>query len=289
MHMKYLVLSLALVLGVLRVWSQDHAAYVIYNAKGKKVSYKKMEKALLDKKYVFFGELHNDPIAHWLQMEVLKALYAKHGNRLVAGSEMFERDNNPVLQAYLQGKVDEKKFEDSCRLWSNYKTDYKPMLVYAKEHQIPWVATNIPRRYASLVFKKGVAALDSLPAGEKEWICPLPFPLDSTLSQYAALLDGEMHMGPNFIRAQAIKDATMAYFSWKAMQPNSVLYHLNGAYHSDFHQGILWYLQHYSGAKPEEMITVSTVSQEDISKLDKEFYGKADFIICVPERMTKTH
>ncbi len=287
--MKYLLLSLALVLGVLKAWSQDHAAYVIYNAKGKKVSYAKMEKALLEKKYVFFGELHNDPIAHWLQLEVLQALYEKHGNKLVAGSEMFERDNNPVLQAYQQGKYDAKKFEDSCRLWSNYKTDYKPMLVYANEHQIPWVATNIPRRYASLVFKKGIASLDSLPANEKAWICPLPFPLDSTLSQYAALLDGEMHMGPNFIRAQAIKDATMAYFSWKALQPNSVLYHLNGSYHSDYHQGILWYLQHYSGAKAEEMITVSTVSQEDISKLSEEFYGKADFIICVPESMTKTH
>lgn len=248
-----------------------------------------MEKALLEKKYVFFGELHNDPIAHWLQLNVLKALYGKHGANLMAGSEMFERDNHPLLEAYQHGTIDAKKFEDSCRLWANYKTDYKPMLVYANENKIPWIATNIPRRYASMVFKKGMQSLDSLPAQEKSWISPLPFPLDSTLSQYAALSDGEMHMGPNFVRAQAIKDATMGYFIYKSLKPNTVFYHLNGSYHSDYHQGILWYLQHYSGAKPEEMITVSTVSQERISKLDKEFYGKADFIICVPENMTKTH
>lgn len=287
--MKYLAISICLFFGLNTLLSQENPAYVIYNAKGKKVSYAKMEKALLEKKYVFFGELHNDPIAHWLQLNVLKALYGKHGANLMAGSEMFERDNHPLLEAYQHGTIDAKKFEDSCRLWANYKTDYKPMLVYANENKIPWIATNIPRRYASMVFKKGMQSLDSLPAQEKSWISPLPFPLDSTLSQYAALSDGEMHMGPNFVRAQAIKDATMGYFIYKSLKPNTVFYHLNGSYHSDYHQGILWYLQHYSGAKPEEMITVSTVSQERISKLDKEFYGKADFIICVPENMTKTH
>lgn len=287
--MKYLFVWVCLFFGTQGFFAQENPAYVIYNKQGKKVSYKKMEKALLEKKYVFFGELHNDPIAHWLQFVVLKSLYLKHGANLAAGSEMFERDNQPAVTAFQQGTIDAKKFEDSCRLWANYKTDYKPMLVYANENHIPWIATNIPRRYASTVFKKGMAGLDSLSAIEKTWICPLPFPLDSTLSQYAALLDGEMHMGPNFIRAQAIKDATMAYSISQSLKPNTVFYHLNGSYHSDFHQGILWYLQQYSGAKATDMITVSTVSQDDVTKLDKEFYGKADFIICVPELMTKTH
>jgi hypothetical protein len=113
--------------------------------------------------------------------------------------------------------------------------------------------------------------------------------LDTTLSQYAALSDGEMHMGPNFVRAQAVKDATMAFSINENLNLKSVFYHLNGAYHSDFHQGILWYLQHYSDAKLEEMITISAVSQLDILSLDDEHLGKADFIICVPESMTKTH
>lgn len=270
-------------------YAQDYPAYTIYTAKGKKTTFSKMEKAVLAKKYVFFGELHNDPIAHWLQLAVLKSLHEKHGASLMAGSEMFERDNQPEVKAFQQGTLTEKQFEDSCRLWFNYKTDYKPMLIYANANNIPWIATNIPRRYASMVFKKGMASLDTLPASEKNWICPLPFPLDSTLSQYHALLDGEMHMGPNFVRAQAIKDATMAYSIYKSLAPNTVFYHLNGAYHSDFHQGILWYLQHYSGAPLTDMVTVSTISQKDVSKLEKEYYGKADFIIVVPEDMTKTH
>ncbi len=270
-------------------FSQDNPAYVIYNKAGKKVSFSKMEKAVLSKKYIFFGEQHNDPIAHWLQFQILEALFEKHKSNLMAGSEMFERDNQAVINRYLNNQIDEKKFQDSCRLWTNFETDYKPMLDFAKLNNIPWIATNVPRKFASQVFKKGVLSLDSLTFEQKKWICPLPFPLDTTLSQYAALSDGEMHMGPNFVRAQAIKDATMAFSIKENLNSKSVFYHLNGAYHSDFHQGILWYLQQYNGVKLDEMITISTVSQLDISALDEENKGKADFIICVPENMTKTH
>jgi uncharacterized iron-regulated protein len=269
-------------------FSQEKA-FVIYNSKGKKVSFAALEKVALQKEFVFFGELHNDPIAHWLQGELLKKLYGKHGNALVAGSEMFEHDNQALVNAYLAGKLTEKQFKDSCRLWTNFETDYKPMLDFAKMNQIPWIATNIPRRYASLVFKKGVNALDTLSDLQKSWMCPLPFPVDTTLSQYAALTDSEMHMGPNFVRAQAIKDATMAHFILKNFSPGKVMYHLNGSYHSDFKQSILWYLNYYGKIDYRRMMTISTVSQNDISTLEKEYLGKADFIICVPEGMTKTH
>ena len=270
-------------------FSQDNPAYEIYNKAGKKVSFSKMEKVVLSKKYIFFGEQHNDPIAHWLQFQILESLFEKHKSNLMAGSEMFERDNQAVINRYLNNQIDEKKFQDSCRLWTNFETDYKPMLDFAKQNHIPWIATNIPRKFASQVFKKGILSLDTLSNEQKQWICPLPFPLDTTLSQYAALSDGEMHMGLNFVRAQAIKDATMAFSIKENLNSKSVFYHLNGAYHSDFHQGILWYLQQYNGAKLDEMISISAVSQLDISALDEENKGKADFIICVPESMTKTH
>ena len=269
-------------------FSQEKA-FVIYNSKGKKVSFAALEKVALQKEFVFFGELHNDPIAHWLQGELLKKLYGKHGTALLAGSEMFEQDNQAQVNAYLAGKLTEKQFKDSCRLWTNFDTDYKPMLDFAKMNQIPWIATNIPRRYASLVFKKGVNALDTLSDLQKSWMCPLPFPVDTTLSQYAALTDSEMHMGPNFVRAQAIKDATMAHFLLKNFSPGKIIYHLNGSYHSDFKQSILWYLNYYGKIDYSRMMTISTVSQTDISTLEKEYLGKADFIICVPEAMTKTH
>jgi uncharacterized iron-regulated protein len=270
-------------------FAQEKPAYVIYTKDGKKTTYSKMVKSLEKKKLVFFGELHDNPIAHWLQLELLNDFYKTHQQQMSCGSEMYEQDNQAALNAYLNGTYDLKKFKDSCRLWPNQHTDYQPLLDFCKENHIPWVASNIPRKYASLVYKKGVVALDTLSATEKTWLCPLPFTVDTTLSQYKALTEGEMHMGKNFVYAQAIKDATMGYFISQQLKKYSFFYHLNGSYHSDYFQGILWYVNHYAQVDFAEMGSISTVLQKDISKLESEYLGKADFIICVPENMTSTH
>lgn len=288
MNQKPIFILLFLCLSLLG-FSQGYQAYQLYTKDGKKTTFEKVLKATKDKKAIFFGELHNDPIAHWLQLEMLNYLTIQHGTNLVCGSEMFERDNQRALDLYLSGVLTEKTIKDSCRLWPNFKTDYLPMLDSAKTHHQKWIATNIPRKYASLVYKKSLKALDSLSAVEKSWMVPLPFPVDTTLSQYASLMNGAMHMGNNFVYSQAVKDATMGYFIAQNMSPSGVFYHLNGAYHSDYFQGILWYLNYYSKINLTDMMTISTVSQIDISKLDKEYTGKADFILCVPENMTKTH
>lgn len=273
----------------LSAFSQQKEAYVIFNAKGKKISYSKMEKAILRKKFIFFGELHNDAIAHWLQYELLISLFKQHKNDLIVGSEMFERNQQVYINHYLIGEIDEKQLQDSTKMWSNFKTDYFPMLEYAKENTIPWVATNTVRKYASLVYKKGRAYLDSMPENEKYLFAPTNFPVDTTLSQYDKLLKEFEHAGPNFVYAQAIKDATMGESIVKSMKENSIFYHLNGSYHSDFHQGILWYVHFYGKYAYSDMVTISIVNQPDLKKLDPEHLGKADIIICTPEKMTKTH
>ena len=95
------------------------------------------------------------------------------------------------------------------------------------------------------------------------------------------------HGGDNFPRAQAIKDATMAHFILTNYQPGSMFLHLNGTYHSDNFEGILWYLKR---ERPDlRYRSISTVSQEEPTKLEAEHLGKADFILCVPDRMTKTY
>lgn len=47
--------------------AQKKQPYVLYNAKGKKISYEKMLKTVADKDILLFGEFHNNAIAHWLQ------------------------------------------------------------------------------------------------------------------------------------------------------------------------------------------------------------------------------
>jgi len=105
---------------------QDKRAYRIYTSKGKVVSYHKMKKLLLKKDVVLFGELHNNAISHWLELELTKDLYLK--NDLMLGAEMIESDNQMVLNQYLSGKIDKKAFDTLARFWPNYETDYAPLV-----------------------------------------------------------------------------------------------------------------------------------------------------------------
>lgn len=220
-------------------FAQDKKAYVFFDKNGKRTSYKKLLRKSEKADVVLFGEYHNNPIAHWLELELLKDLQPKR--TLILGAEMLERDNQEALDRYLQGAIDQKGLDTLARLWNNHKTDYKPLVDFAKTHQLPFVATNIPRQYANLVYKKGIQALDTLPSSEKQWIVRLPFPYDGTLSQYEKIKKMSGHSTDNLPMAQAIKDATMAESILMHLKPNALFVHFNGSYHSDYYQGIGWY------------------------------------------------
>ncbi len=283
--MKEKLTILTFLLIAIAVFGQKRP-YIIYNSKGKKVTYKKMMKTLKKKNIILFGELHNNPIAHWLQFEVTSDL--NNVRQLVLGAEMIESDNQELLDDYLLGVLSYEGFDSLARLWPNYKTDYAPLVDFAKENNLRFVATNIPRRYANLVFRNGFRILDSLLAEEKEWIAPLPIPFDSTLATYKNILTmlGD-HGTPNLVKAQATKDATMAHFILQNYEEGQLFIHYNGAYHSDNYEGILWYLKRERS--DINYGTLSTVSQDDVCKLLKEHYNVADFIICVDSDMTKTY
>lgn len=265
---------------------QKKPAYTIYNSKGKIISYNKMVKVLSTKDIILFGELHNNAIAHWLQYEVMVDLALT--KPLILGAEMFEADNQDPLNKYLNGTIDQKGLDSLARLWPNYSTDYAPLVNFAKDKNIPFIASNIPRRYVSMVYRKGFKVLDTLALQEKTWIAPLPIAFEPDLPGYRNILSmmGD-HGTPELVMAQAIKDATMAHFILENYTPESRLLHFNGAYHSNNYEGILWYLQ--KSAPNFEYATISTVSQESLDNLSSENKGLADFIICVDSDMTNTY
>lgn len=284
--MKRVLLSISFSFLAVIAIAQNNGPYTIYNAKGKKVSYKKMMKELTKQDVVFFGELHNNPISHWLQYEVTSEL--GQSRELILGAEMMEADNQDELDDYLAGKIDQKALDTLARLWRNYSTDYKPLIDYAKDHNLKFIATNIPRRYASMVNREGFEVLEKLTEEEKSWIAPQPFPYDANLPRYANILEMMAgHASPKMVMAQASKDATMAHFMAANYEAGKLFIHYNGSYHSGYHEGILWYLNQY---KPGlKMLTITTVEQADITKLNDEHLGEADFIICVDHNMTKTY
>ena len=283
--MKKITFSIFLFATIISV-AQDKKAYQIFDKKGKKSSYEKVLKAAEKSDVVLFGEYHDNSVVHWLQLEFTKDLAQKKD--LVLGAEMLEADNQKQLDQYLNGEINQKQLDSSARLWKNYKTDYKPLVDFAKDKKINFIATNVPRRYASLVFKKDLVALDSLSALEKSWIAPLPIEFDINLPGYKGMMSMQGgHAGEKMPKAQAIKDATMAYFINKNRKENSIFVHYNGTYHSDNYEGINWYLKKLDA--DIQIVTIAMVEQKDITKLEAEHYNKADFILVIDEDVTKTY
>lgn len=271
---------------VSKVIAQDKKAYQIFDSKGKKVTYEKVLKASEKTDVVLFGEYHDNSLVHWLQLEFTKDLSQR--KNLVLGAEMLEADNQEAVNRYLKGEINQKGLDTLARLWNNYKTDYKPLVDFAKSKQIDFIATNIPRRYASLVFRKDLIALDSLTSQEKAWMAPLPIEFDINLPGYKSMMGMQGgHAGEKMPKAQAIKDATMAYFIHKNRIENSVFIHYNGTYHSDNYEGISWYLKKLD--KTIKIITIAMVEQKYLGKLESEHYNKANFILVIDEDITRSY
>lgn len=301
--MRVLVLLLCLLAFAFR---SDKPAYRLYTPTLKATTYAKLLRQAAEADVVLFGELHNNPICHWLELQLTKDLQAEKKGNLVLGAEMFETDNQAALSHYVQGQTTDKELAAQARLWPNFDTDYKPIADFAREQHILFVATNVPRQYARLVSRRGLAALDTVSADAKRQIAPLPLTVDLTLPGYKAMMDmmgSSAHgsstsettnphgtnsdMTANFARAQAIKDATMAHFILQNLKPGHTLLHFNGDYHSKNFEGIVWYLRQQ---RPNlKIVTLSSVELADLEHPATENRNLADFLLAIPTDMTKTY
>lgn len=282
--MKHTLVGLVLI-ALISLSFSDKMAYQIFSKKGKTVNYDKMIKKMQDADVILFGELHNNPISHWMQLEVSKSMLDRSP---VFGAEMFEADNQILMSEYMDGYISSKNFEDQMRLWKNNSTDYQPLVELAKENNRPFIATNVPRRYASIVFRDGIEGLDNLSDEAKTWMAPLPFEIDMELPGYKAMLEmGMGHGGDNIVKSQALKDATMAHFIMKNIEMGDVFIHFNGTYHSNNFEGIAYYLKE---ANPDlNIVTIASVEQLSTDSVDEENQEVADFILVIDEDMTKTY
>lgn len=272
----------------------EPVAYRLVDSVGRPVTFDKLITRAAGADVVFFGELHNNPISHWMQLRVLEALQQRKGKNLTLGLEMLEADIQLILDEYLAKTISPKSYGDEARLWPNYETDYDPVVYFAKDHGLRVIATNVPRRYADLVNRKGLPALDSLSAEAKRYLPPLPIAFQSTeqsagmFAAMGALVHGDKKKEKRYLEeAQAIKDATMGYRISQHLRPQHTFLHLNGSYHSLQNGGIIPYLSRY--APKTRIVTITTVLQEDVEALEEAYHGMADFILIVPEDMTRTH
>lgn len=274
----------------------NFSAYTIYNIHGNKVSFKEMLSSLKNAQVCLFGENHNDPISHWIELKLLQELYHEKETNIIFGGEMWETDQQNVMDECVKNKLyDIQLLSKSSLQWPNFSTDYRPLVEFCRDHDIPFVCTNVPRRYATMVSIEGDSVLNLLSQTALSYLPPLPIKFNFAEKSYKECADvakrgamASIRKGSveNLVKAQALKDATMAYNINKNYKKNSLFYHINGELHSANHSGIAYYLHLIN---PELNIkTISVLSLPSTATLTAE-ERRADFVIVVPEDMTKEY
>lgn len=281
------------------VFAQSNASaetYRVFDAQGRASNLNEIIEAIGTHEVVFLGEMHDDATAHALQFEIFKAVYEKYGSprRVTLSLEMFERDNQIVLNEYLNGLITEKKFMDDSRPWGNYKTDYRPLVELAKEKKLEVIAANAPRRYVNMVSRGGRQSLDALTPEAKKWLPPLPYAEASEAysKKFKSLMggSGEAMMGlDNILSSQSLWDASMAYWIAENLKAhkNALVVHLNGAFHTEGRLGTVEHLLKY---RPKAKALVVTMRyEEDFKNFNKEKHTNlGDFVILTDAKVPRS-
>lgn len=266
--------------------------YKIYDSKANKIcTLEEIISTLSEKDVVFFGEEHNDPSGHQLEMEILRMLHHKNGEKQALSMEMFETDVQLVLNEYLQNLIREKNFIKEARSWNNY-TDYKPMIEYSREQGIQVIAANTPNRYVNIVTRKGLSGLDSLNKTARKWLPPLP--IDTAAGKYydnfLKTMGGHKVPGMEIYQAQNLWDSGMAWSIIKYLKKyrQNKIFHVAGRFHSDEKLGTV---ARVIKLRPSlKIANISSFSDSTFNNPDwKKFEHLGDYIIITNPELKRTY
>jgi hypothetical protein len=127
--------------------------------------------------------------------------------------EMFNRSQQPVLDRWVKGELDEKSFLKESHWFENWKMDfgyYRDLLIFARDRHIPVIGLNAEK---SLVQAVGKKPLEELSAEEKarlpEFDMSDPYQRGMTEGMFSGHSHGKTH-AEGFLRVQTLWDETMA-------------------------------------------------------------------------------
>jgi uncharacterized iron-regulated protein len=268
----------------------------IYDGSGQLRSIENIVDAMETADVVFLGELHDDAVAHAVQLELFRRATDRYLTKrpVVLSLEMFERDVQTVVNEYLAGLISENHFMLSSRPWGNYRTDYRPLVELAKEKKLPVVAANAPRRYVNMVSRGGRATLSKLSKEAKKWLPPLPYAeaSDAYARKFRSLMgtSAEAQMGlENILSSQSLWDASMAYWIYKARKANKtgLVLHLNGSFHTENRLGTVEHLLRYD--RKARVVVVTMRPEENFRKFDHEKHKDiGDFVILTDTKVPRS-
>lgn len=289
-----LIVIAVMLLSMATIGAQEYK--IVESESGKPYQLDAMAKELLNYDVVFFGELHDDSLLHHLQAELFSKM-TDLDQDVVLSMEMFERDNQNVLTNYVTGQINYEEFSSSARLWPNHETDYEPLLQIAKKSKRDVIASNVPRRYASLLAKEGQTALENINPDEKSFIADKLLVLDDRYKkEFYATMQGMFDHGMpnkagqdrilNIYKAQCLKDDTMAESinNYLIDNPGKKVLHINGDFHSRYFLGTAQKLALMNSKLKTAVISPVAFSPEDKLEWSPEHSDAGDYLILITRK-----
>ncbi len=203
---------------------------------------------LAQAKVVYLGETHDAIADHQGQLQIIQVLY-QYNKRVAIALEMFQRPYQPLLDQYLAGEITELELQQQSEYdsrWGFPWEYYAPILRFAKAHQLPLIALNVPTEITRKVAKGG---LESLTDADRQWIPP-ESEIRTDNAAYRQIIQAvyeQIHQGRSmsssfdrFFLAQVLWDETMAQVvtNFLQAQPKHQVIVLAGDEHLVYGYGI---------------------------------------------------
>ena len=244
---------------------------------------------------VLIGEQHDDSNSHRLELAVLEAL-ARRQVTVTLSLEMFERDVQASVDAYVSGSSVEDDFLKASRPWPRYATDYRPLIEFARSRHWPVVAANVPRRIAADVAKTGKPAIDALTTQDRSLAAAeVQCPHDTYFDRFAEQMGGGGHQSGStpasatdttterYYWAQCIKDETMAEsiasaYAKMGGKPG-VIVHVTGSFHSDYGDGTAERVRRRLAGRRVTVVSMLPVENLDTVAPASSDLKRADYLV----------
>jgi uncharacterized iron-regulated protein len=239
---------------------------------GSSLSPQALSENLVDARLILIAEQHTNREDHRIQLRVLELLQ-ETGRPLMIGLEMFEVEDQSLLNGWIAGQFTEQEFiehSDWYGSWGYHWGYYREILLFARAHAIPLVALRAPWEVAS---ESGIAP--DLSSQDHRSLFKAFFGTDDPV--HGGLQEDQLE---TLFEAQCRMDVVMAFNAAEALEahPDTTLVVLAGTGHVIYELGIARQIQRwYEGP----VTTIVPVSVEDANTRVRASVG--DFAWGVPE------
>jgi len=248
---------------------------------------------------VLLGETHDDAVGHAVQREFVRALLDRAPGRVAVAMEMLERDEQPLVDDYLEGIIDAEAFATRTfsTTWAgpgSWEAWYQPVIDLARDAGAPVIAANAPRRYVRLANREGLERVAGLDPARRAFVeVPLALDAGAYRRRFWEVMaghgtDGTGHapaeLPPlddptltSIFQSQMTWDATMADSVRRAHQPPiETVVLLVGQFHADFDGGTVIELERRA---PGLDVLIVSLQAAESSSLRDEDRGRADVVV----------